>query len=175
MEQRMATRSSNGSQTRQHSGDTRPLPRDYAALNAVWVALAAGLVTATRGRASKDPIRTHELIPLSAATFALSKAVARERIGEWVREPFTDDETHRKPEGGRLKRAIGGLVTCTRCVGTWSALAVVGLRVAQPEASRTITNALAASAANDFLQAGFKYLCEKTNAVTKSPNPQVRV
>jgi Protein of unknown function (DUF1360) len=47
----------------------------------------------------------------------------------------------------------------TRCVGTWSALGLVGLRVASPEAGRTVTAVLATSATNDFLQAGFKALC----------------
>src|SRR5262245_20807080 len=67
-------------------GETRPV--DYATINAVWISLAAALVAGTRGRASKDPITNAELIPLAAATFAVSKAVARERIGTWVREPF---------------------------------------------------------------------------------------
>src|SRR5436190_20070353 len=71
-------------------GETRPV--DYAAINAVWISLAAALVAGTRGRASKDPITTKELIPLGAATFAVSKAVARERIGSWVREPFVEAE-----------------------------------------------------------------------------------
>jgi hypothetical protein len=162
MEQRTATRSRNGSLS-DRSERQEPQPVDYAAINFTWIALAAGLVAATRGRASKEPIQPRELVPLSAATFALSKAVARERIGAWVREPFTDDETHRRPEGGRLKRAVGELVTCTRCVGTWSALAIVGLRVANPEAGRTVATALAASAANDWLQAGFRWLCNEAN------------
>src|SRR3954468_21403740 len=101
---------------------------DYAAINAVWVSLAGALVASSRRRAADDPITNKELIPLAAATFAVSKAVARERIGSWVREPFVDDTLGQKPKGGRLQRAVGELVTCTRCVGTWSALGVVGLR-----------------------------------------------
>jgi hypothetical protein len=138
-------------------------PVDYAALNALWISLAAGLVVAARGRAGKDPIRQRELIPLGAATFALSKAVARERIGTWVREPFVDEAAGQRPKGGGLRRAVGELVTCTRCVGTWSALGVVGLRVLHPEAGRTVTMILASSAANDWLQASFRLLCEQAN------------
>jgi Protein of unknown function (DUF1360) len=143
-------------------GETRPV--DYAAINAVWVSLAAAVIAASRGRADDDPITAKELIPLGAATFAVSKAVARERIGSWVREPFVENEDL-KPKGNRLRRAVGELVTCTRCVGTWSALGVVGLRVLHPEAGRTVTTVLAASAANDWLQAGFKLLTEQTNLV----------
>lgn len=141
-------------------GETRPV--DYAAINAVWISLAAALVAGTRGRASRDPIANRELLPLAAATFAVSKAVARERIGTWVREPFVEEEGHRQqPKGGRLRRALGELVTCTRCVGTWSALGVVGLRIVNPEAGRTLSAVLASSAANDWMQAGFKLLTEQ--------------
>jgi hypothetical protein len=157
---------SNGAGT--HGRDERTEPRDYAAINAVYATLLGGLILATRGRLSKEPIRNSELVPLGAATFALSKAVARERIGTWVRDPFVDEEHGPKPRGRRLQRAVGELVSCTRCVGAWSALAVVGLRVAQPEAGRTVATVLAATAANDWLQAGFKYLCEASNARSKS-------
>jgi hypothetical protein len=150
--------------------ETRPV--DYAAINAVWVTFAAALLAATRGRASKDPITTKELIPLSAATFAVSKAVARERIGTWVREPFVDETQGQRPKGNRLRRAVGELVSCTRCVGTWSALAVVGLRIARPEAGRTVSYILASSAVNDLMQAGFKLLTEQTNLVGSKLPPR---
>jgi hypothetical protein len=144
-------------------------PSDYAAINAVYAALAAGLLYATRERAAEDPIEVRELIPLSAATFALSKVIAREKIGSWVREPFVEDpKGAKKPRGRRLQRAVGELVTCTRCVGAWSALGVVGLRLASPGSGRVVTNVLAASAANDWLQAGFKLLCAAVNRTDQS-------
>jgi hypothetical protein len=152
--------------------DSQTYAVDYAAINAVWVALAAGLIASTRARASRDPITNKELIPLSAATFALSKAVARERIGTWVREPFVDEEDGQQPKGGRLRRALGELVTCTRCVGTWSALGVVGLRIVHPEAGRTVSMILASSAANDWMQSGFKLLNEHTNLVGSKLPPR---
>ena len=44
-------------------------------------------------------------MPLGAATFALSKVIAREHIGAWVREPFVDDPIHpHHPRGHRLTR-----------------------------------------------------------------------
>jgi len=151
---------------------TRPAPRtapatepvDYATINAVYAALAGGLLYATRERATRDPITVSELLPLSAATFALSKMIAREKVGTWVREPFVEEDGDApRPTGTRLRRAVGELVTCTRCVGAWSALAVVGLRVTSPAAGRTVSNVLAASAANDWLQAGFRWLCSRAD------------
>jgi hypothetical protein len=148
----------------QGSGGRATEPVDYAAINAVYAALMAGVLYATRERAAEDPIQVRELIPLSAATFALSKLIAREKVGTWVREPFVDqDGGAPRPKGRRLQRAVGELVTCTRCVGAWSALGVVGLRVASPAAGRTVSNVLAASAANDWLQAGFRWLCNRSD------------
>jgi hypothetical protein len=140
-----------------------PLPRDYGAINAVYATLLTGLVFVARSR-DTERISGAELVPLGAATFALSKVIARERIGAWVREPFVEDPINaRRPRGDRLRHAVGELVTCTRCVGAWSALGLVGLRVASPRAGRTVTAVLASSAGNDFLQAGFRGLCGLAN------------
>jgi hypothetical protein len=138
---------------------------DYAAINAVYAALFAGVIYATRERAREEPIKLHELVPMSAATFALAKVVAKEKAGTWVREPFVDHEPsgQMRPQGRRLRRAVGELVTCTRCVGAWSALGVVGLRLAYPDAGRNVANVLAVSGANDWLQAGFKALCSRSD------------
>jgi hypothetical protein len=142
--------------------DGRPVePVDYMKLNAVYGALLAGVLLTTRERAREDPISTRELIPIGAATFALAKVVAKEKIGSWMRDPFVDAE--KRPRGSRLQAAVGELVTCTRCVGAWSALTVVGVRMVDPPTGRTMTNVLAASAANDWLQSGFKWLCAQTN------------
>ena len=142
-------------------------PSDYGALNAVYGALLAGLIVAARQRSREQtPIPAAELVPLGAATFALSKVVAKEKIGTWVREPFVEESPERKPErprGRGLRRAVGELITCTRCVGAWSALGLVSLRVASPPAGRVVTSVLATSAINDFLQAGFQYVTGKAN------------
>jgi hypothetical protein len=153
----------------QRRHDTPTTASDYFALNAVYGALVATVLLSTRERYARDPISGRELIPISAATFALSKVIAREKIGSWMREPFVDQSGgERRPRGRGLRRAVGELVTCTRCVGAWSALTVVGLRMADPVAGRTVTNVLAASAANDWLQAGFKLLTSETNAVERA-------
>jgi hypothetical protein len=142
-------------------------PHDYAALNAAYAVLFAGvLFAANRKKDSDDQIPVRELVPLGAATFALAKVIAREKIGTWVREPFVEQsDGDRRPQGRGLRAAVGELVTCTRCVGAWSALGIVGLRVVEPRSGRIVANVLAASAANDWLQAGFKLLTSEVNQV----------
>lgn len=150
----------------QRRHDTPTTATDYLAINAVYGALIATVLFSTRERHARDPIAGRELIPMSAATFALSKVIAREKIGSWVREPFVEEDgADRRPRGSHLQRAVGELVTCTRCVGAWSALGIVGLRLASPDSGRIVTNVLAASAANDWMQAGFKLLTASVNRV----------
>ena len=140
-------------------------PPQYAAINAVYAALFAGILVATRGRdAEAERLQGVELLSLTAATFSISKVVAREKVGSWVREPFVDDPVGgQRPRGGRFQRALGELVTCSRCVGAWTALGLVSLRLAQPRTGRTVTTVFAAAGLNDFMQAGFRGLCDWAN------------
>ena len=147
------------------SGPTEP--GDYGALNAVYMTLLGGVIVASGRRGPvKATIPSREIVPLGVATFALSKVVAREKIGTWVREPFVEQDSEHQPgppRGRGLRHAIGELLTCTRCVGAWAALALVGLRVLSPRSGRIATTVLATSGANDFLQAAFKVGTAKAN------------
>jgi hypothetical protein len=144
-------------------------PEDYAALNAVFGVLLAGVVLAARERnRDSEPLTTRDLAVTGAATFALAKVISRERIGSWVREPFVDEEHGRRPRGTRMRHAVGELITCTRCVGAWSALGLVGLRLTSPATGHVVNDVLAVSAMNDWLQASFKLLCAKTDTTASS-------
>ena len=91
---------------------------DYAAISALYGVLLAGVAHASRGR---DPIPRAELLPLSAATFALSKLVVHEKVETWLRRPFVEERPdRRRPRGRRLRYATGELLTCTRCMGAWA-------------------------------------------------------
>lgn len=142
-------------------------PSDYAALSAIYGSLLAGTALSARGR---DPITNAELGALAAASFALSKLVVHEKVESWMRRPFVD-EARGKPKGRRLRYAVGELLTCTRCTGAWSSLGLVALRLHSPAAGRTVTAVLAASAGNDFLQAGFKAICAHANRVERAGEP----
>ncbi len=137
--------------------ETPTAPVHYAALSIAYGAMLSGVAYAARG---KEPIERSELVPLAAATFALAKLVGKEKVETWVRQPFVDERPEgRRPKGTGARYALGELLSCTRCLGAWSALGLVGLRFAAPETSRTVTSVLAISAGNDFLQSGFSWLC----------------
>jgi hypothetical protein len=145
--------------------ETPTTPSDYAALSAGWGALLGALLVAARDKGD-EPVRPGEIVPLGVATFALSKLVAKEKVEAWVREPFVEEAPtgERRPKGEGLRYAVGELLTCTRCVGTWSALGLVALRVTRPREARVVTAVLGASAVNDWAQAGFSWLCARSNA-----------
>ena len=135
---------------------------DYAALSVAYGTLLAALARSSRGR---EPIGSTELLPLSAATFALSKLIVHEKVETWLRRPFVEEHPDgKRPRGRRLRYAVGELLNCTRCMGAWSALGLVALRMHSPTAGRAVTTVLAASAGNDVLQSAFSLLCAKANA-----------
>jgi hypothetical protein len=140
-------------------------PLDYAALSAGWGAALGTLLLAARDK-GEEPVRPAEIVPLGVAAFALSKLLAKEKVDQWVREPFVDErpDGERTPKGEGMRYAVGELLTCTRCVGTWSALALVALRVTRPREARVVSAVLGASAVNDWAQAGFNWVCAKSNA-----------
>ena len=138
---------------------------DYAVLSGLYATLLGGSAAAARGR---EPVPRDELPVLAFASFALSKLIVHEKVETWIRQPFVDERPDdRRPKGRRLRYAIGELLTCTRCTGAWSALALVSLRLHAPASGRAVATVLAASAGNDLLHAGFSWLCARANTQQK--------
>jgi hypothetical protein len=131
----------------------------YAAIAGTFVA-GLGLVAAAARRS--PPATALDLVALSAATFKASRTLSRERVASFLREPFVEGADEH-PAGQGFQRAVGELVTCTRCIGTWSAAALASTQMLSPRFGRALTWTLAAGAANDFLQAAFAALCAKAN------------
>src|SRR3954447_19142621 len=144
--------------------DTPTEPVDYAAISAGYGALMAAVLLAARDQGD-DPIQPAEIVPMGVATFALAKLISKEKVDSWVREPFLEElpTGERRPKGRRLRYAVGELLSCSRCVGAWSSLALVGLRLTKPREARVITALLGTSALNDFMQVGFTRLCAASN------------
>jgi hypothetical protein len=143
-------------------------PIDYAALSAGYGALTGALLVAARTQGA-HPIRPGELPVMGLATFALAKLVAKEKVDSWVREPFLEEKPNgeRRPKGTRMRYAVGELLSCSRCVGSWSALGLVGMRLLRPREAQVVLPVLALAGANDWLQSGFTALCAQVNDAQK--------
>jgi uncharacterized protein DUF1360 len=144
----------------------------YEAYAAIVAAFFGGLgAIGASGRSTRPP-RALDLAVLCAATFKASRTLSRERIASFLRQPFVEGNAYagekERPAGRGLQRAIGELVTCTRCVGTWTAAGLASTQVVAPRFGRLLTWSLAAAAANDFLQAGFAAVCGKVNELEEA-------
>jgi hypothetical protein len=141
----------------------------YSSYAAIAGTLLGGLtLSAALARAlGRDPreLTALDLAALAGATFKASRTISRDRVGTFLREPFVEGEAdgdEEQPAGEGLQRAIGELVTCTRCVGVWVAAGLGSAQVLTPRFGRLLTWTLAAGAANDFLQTAFVALNAKS-------------
>jgi hypothetical protein len=149
---------------------TAPPPyHAYATITGVFVAglaLSGGLARLL-GRDPRDQTWL-DLATLSAATFKASRTIARDDVTSFIREPFVegdprDSEDEQPVQTGGMEQAIGELVTCSRCVGTWVAAGLTSTQVVAPRFGRLLAWSLAAAGANDFLQAGFVALTRRSD------------
>jgi len=149
----------------------RPPYESYAAIMGT---LVGGLVVAGAvARAlDRDP-QCHTALDfavLGAAAFKAAHTLSHDEVTSFVRQPFVRGDAHsgegEEPVQGGMEQAIGELVTCSRCAGTWVATGLAVTQVIAPRFGRLLTWSLGAAAANDFLQAGFTALTEKANEVS---------
>jgi hypothetical protein len=154
------------------SPEERPPYEAYAAIATTFVGglAGAGILAKALGGEPRE-LTALDLATLSAATFKAARTVSREKVASFVRQPFVEGEAYEgseEPAGDGVRRAVGELVTCTRCVGTWLAAGLATAQVVAPRFGRLLTWSLTAAAANDFLQASFSALTAKTNQLEEA-------
>jgi len=144
----------------------RPPYASYATLVGTFV---VGLGLASRASRPDRELTPVDLVALGLATFKASRTVSRDRVTSFVRDPFVEETAYdgsaEHPAGTGMRRAVGELVTCTRCVGTWVAAGLATSLAVTPRYGRLLVWTLDAAAVNDFLQAGFAALTEKANEI----------
>jgi Protein of unknown function (DUF1360) len=117
-----------------------------------------------RNPACQTPL---DLVVLSFASFKAARTLARDEVTSFLREPFVKGEAHEGDEEplptGDIRQAMGELVTCSRCGGTWAAAGLAISQILAPRTGRLLTWSLAAAGINDWLQAGFAALTERSN------------
>jgi uncharacterized protein DUF1360 len=145
---------------RSEAAERRRPYRAYAGIMGVFAGglTAAGVIARLLDREPREHTAL-DLAALSLATFKASRTVARDEVTSFLRDPFVEgdagDGDEQPVETGDLRQAIGELVTCSRCIGTWCAAALASTQIVAPRFGRVLTWSLAAAGANDWLQAGF--------------------
>ena len=151
-----------------HGAEASPPYPAYAAIVGTFVGGlgVAGIAARAldRNPACQTPL---DFVVLAAASFKAARTLARDEVTSFLREPFVEGEAHEggeEPlETGDFRQAIGELVTCSRCGGTWAAAALATTQILAPRFGRLLTWSLAAAGANDWLQAGYAALTSKAN------------
>ena len=152
----------------------------YGAYATIMGAFAAGLagagVLARRLERNPGCQTALDLVTLSAATFKASRTLASDEVTSFLRAPFVQGEAHEggeEPIPGGMHQAIGELVTCSRCAGTWAAGGLAAAQILSPQFGRLLTWSLAAAGINDFLQAAFAALTAKANVLEEEEEEEV--
>src|SRR5438046_4857360 len=149
--------------------EERPPYGSYAAIMGTFAGLLAA--AGALGRLlDRDPQcqTALDFTVLAAASFKAARTLSHDEVTSFMRQPFVRGHAHgggEEPVQGGMEQAIGELVTCTRCIGTWTAAGLASTQILAPRFGRLLTWSLGAAAINDFLQAGFAGLRAKTNEI----------
>jgi hypothetical protein len=149
----------------ENAGDERPLG-GYVLLLGVYGALTSAAVLAVRrrGTAVERP-GAADLALLTAATFRISRTIAKDAVLAPVRAPFATfqgpggpGEVMEAPRPGHVRHAVGELLTCPFCMTQWVGTAgLLGLALA-PRVTRWVTSGMTAVAAADALHFAYARL-----------------
>ena len=142
----------------------------YAAIMATFCGglLAAGALARALGRDPEEHTAL-DLVTLALATYKAARTLSRDEVTSFLREPFVEGQAHEggedPVEDGGMRQAVGELVTCSRCIGTWVAAGLGATQIVAPRFGRLLTWSLGTAGLNDFLQAGFAALTNKSNEI----------
>ena len=118
-------------------------------------------------RANCKTVASGDVLILGLATQKLSRVLTRDRVTQPFRRPFAEfersagsGEVEEKPRGIGLRKAIGELVTCPYCIGTWVASGFVYSFTFNPRLTRMVAGIFAIGSVADFAQQGYAILKE---------------
>lgn len=107
-----------------------------------------------------------DLVLLGLATFRLGRMIAFDRVAEPLRSPFTRTTLDYSgagntvvPRGEGVQQALGQLISCPICVGTWVAAVLVVLYYLWPEPTRLFLVILAAVGLAELLHSVTEVWC----------------
>jgi hypothetical protein len=119
-------------------GQQRREEATYLTLIGIFLAVFAAFWKREEDRDAETQLSGLDLTMLGLSTFRIGHLIAYDQVTEPLRAPFTDTEPDSYgtsedtvPEGTGVRKAIGSLLACPTCSGTWAAAFLVyGLRIA---------------------------------------------
>jgi uncharacterized protein DUF1360 len=137
----------------------------YAGLTGLFLSLLAAFALRERKNRVNLELQPFDLALLGLATLRLGRLVAYDKVFETWRLPVTETRPDESgagktvvPKGRGFQRAIGELISCPICAGTWVAAGLVyGLRIA-PRFTRALLAIMSAVGAAEILNGAIEAL-----------------
>jgi hypothetical protein len=152
--------------------EERPPYGSYAAITGTFTGLLAAAGAFGRLLDRNPQCQTPlDFAVLAAASFKAARTLSHDEVTSFIRQPFVRGHAHsggEEPVQGGMEQAIGELVTCTRCIGTWAAAGLASTQILAPRFGRLLTWSLGAAAINDFAQAAFAALTAKASELEEA-------
>jgi hypothetical protein len=145
--------------------EERPPLAAYATFAAVFHGAMAGAVAAAKrsGRDLPERAEPRDVALIGAASYQLSRLIAKKKVTAFVRAPFTElegrggpAELEEHPRGHGVRRALGELLVCPYCLGLWASGAFHAGILFAPRTTRFSASVLSAMAISDFLQIAYR-------------------
>ncbi len=142
----------------------------YATLGGAFGLVFAlfNLLAPRAGRPVPERMEAKDMVLLGVATHKLSTMVANDAVTSPLRAPFTElqekespKSLDEEPRGQGLRRALGELVTCKFCLGTWTAASFTYGLVLAPRVTRLFATIFAIVALSDHLHQTYKALTNR--------------
>lgn len=139
-----------------------PTPQDhsrpygyYTLLIALYNLLFGGfLLLYRRSRQPLEKVTGLDVALLGLATLRMSKLVSEDEITSVIRKPMIEiEEGQKRPKGHGLRLALGKLVLCPTCTGTWIAAFLTYALHLSPRYTRPFLAMMSASGASQFSDA----------------------
>jgi hypothetical protein len=155
---------------RAYSDDDRPLVEHALQATALAGGVAGLLAYAARTGRLPERIPASDIALLGIATHKISRIITRSGVADFVRAPFTRfegpanlNEVNQEPRGQGMQRAMGELLACPMCLGTWVAGGLLTSLVFAPRFTRAVEAAFAGVTLSDFLHVAYAHTIEKVS------------
>lgn len=150
----------------------------YLSLIGLFTGLYGAVVLRKRRNLEDFRIAPTDLALLGLATYRAGRLAAYDRVTEPIRAPITEtvpDEydagENVVAEGAGVQKALGELISCPTCVGTWAAAGMLyGMQIA-PGPTRLFAGILAVSGLAEILDSGVEALTWSGQAARKQSAP----
>lgn len=155
--------------------ERRPLGA-YAALVGVFNAGFGGaLLYAARSGKLPERLPLLDVALIGAATFKLSRLIAKDAVTGFVRAPFVRfegmsgvTEPQEEPRGRGIRMALGQLLLCPQCTGLWVAAGFTTAMLSAPRPTRVVASTVTALGIADFLNLAYSAASAATEEASSS-------